>query len=258
VSGAGVSDLKIRALVGSFAAAVALVAILAGGWLLWAFVALVALVALSEWSGLAGASVVRTGAAFVLLAIVLIVASPGSWGPQRDTVALLAMAGIIAAMFVGSGRIGWGLLYAGLPAIALLFLRGLPQGFAFALWTILIVIATDTGAYFAGRAIGGPKLSPKLSPKKTWAGLIGGMVAALIVGAAVGIAFELPRATLWLGAPLAVMAQIGDLYESALKRAAGVKDSGRLLPGHGGVLDRIDGLVPVAVLVAAIVAGGVL
>ena len=255
---AGSSDLKIRTLVGGIAAAVALAALLVGGWALWGFVTIVALVALAEWCGLASVGVARTGIVLALLAIVMIVTSPVSWGAERDTVASLAMAGIIAAMFVGSGRAGWGILYAGLPAIGLLFLRGLPQGFGLALWTVLIVIVTDTGAYFAGRAIGGPKLSPRLSPKKTWAGLAGGMIAALLIGAAVGAMFDLPRATLWLGAPLAVLAQIGDLYESALKRKAGVKDSGRLLPGHGGVLDRIDGLVPVVILVAALAAGYVL
>jgi len=138
----------------------------------------------------------------------------------------------------------------------LLFLRAIPNGVAFALWTLLVVILTDTGAYFAGRAIGGPKLSPRLSPNKTWAGLVGGMIAAGIGGAIVAVVFRLPAPLLWLGAPLAVAAQAGDLYESALKRAAGVKDSGRLLPGHGGVLDRIDGLVPVATIMGALVAGG--
>ncbi|PZU08647.1 MAG: phosphatidate cytidylyltransferase [Sphingomonas sp.] len=258
MAGTGVSDLKTRALAGLVAAAVALGALAAGGWLLWAFVTVVAVIALAEWCGLAGAHVARAAIALVLLAGVLILSSPGSWGPERDTVAVLSIAAIVAAMMVGSSRIGWGLVYAGAPAIALLFLRGLPQGFAMALWTIVIVILTDTGAYFSGRAIGGPKLSPKLSPNKTWAGLVGGMAAALIGGAILGLAFGLPGATLWLGAPLAVVAQGGDLYESALKRKAGVKDSGHILPGHGGILDRIDGLIPVATLVAALVAGGVL
>ncbi|MDO6412978.1 phosphatidate cytidylyltransferase [Sphingomonas sp. BIUV-7] len=254
----GVSDLGTRALVGSLAAIVALAALVAGGWLLWAFVAIVAAIALLEWAALAGSATARTAIALGLFAIVLLVASPGSWGPVRDTVALLSILAIVAAMAVGSGKVGWGLIYAGAPAISLLFLRSQPQGFGLALWTILIVILTDTGAYFVGRAVGGPKLSPKLSPKKTWAGLLGGMVAALLGGAAVGAMFGLPGATLWLGAPLAIVAQAGDLYESALKRQAGVKDSGRLLPGHGGILDRIDGLVPVAALVATLVAGGVL
>jgi phosphatidate cytidylyltransferase len=256
MAAAGVSDLKTRALAGIAAAVVALGALIAGGWLLWGFVTIVAMIALVEWNGLAGAAVTRAVLSLLLFFFVLVLASPALWGPVRDTVALLAVMAIVAAMFVGSPRIGWGLIYAGAPAIALLSLRSLPQGFALALWTLLIVILTDTGAYFAGRAIGGPKLWPKLSPNKTWAGLGGGMAAALLGGAIVGFAFGLPAVTLWLGAPLAVVAQAGDLYESALKRKAGVKDSGRVLPGHGGVLDRIDGLIPVASLVAALVAGG--
>jgi phosphatidate cytidylyltransferase len=250
------TDLKTRALAGLAAAAVALGALAGGGWLLWAFVTIVAMIALVEWSGLAGAAPVRTVIALILFFGVLVLASPLVWGATRDTLAVLAVAAIVVAMFVGSPRVGWGLIYAGAPAIALLSLRALPHGFALALWTVLVVILTDTGAYFSGRAIGGPKLSPALSPNKTWAGLLGGMVAALIGGALVGTALGLPRATLWLGAPLAVVSQAGDLYESALKRKAGVKDSGRLLPGHGGILDRIDGLIPVACLVATLVAGG--
>jgi phosphatidate cytidylyltransferase len=253
---AGVSDLKTRAMAGLVAGAVALGALVAGGWLLWAFVTAIAVIALAEWCGLAGATVARMAFAIILFAGVLVVASPIVWGAVRDTVALLAVVGIVVAMFVGSPRIGWGLIYTGAPAIALLSLRGLPSGVGWALWTMLVVILTDTGAYFAGRGIGGPKLSPKLSPNKTWAGLGGGMMAALIAGAIVGKAFELPGATFWLGAPLAIVAQAGDLYESALKRKAGVKDSGRILPGHGGVLDRIDGLIPVAAVVATLVAGG--
>ncbi|QJU59563.1 phosphatidate cytidylyltransferase [Sphingomonas sp. AP4-R1] len=255
MAGGGVSDLKTRALAGGAAAIVALVALVAGGWLLWAFVTIVAMIALAEWSGLAGAAAARAAMALVLFFVALVIASPDFWGPTRDTVALLSVMAIVVAMFVGSPRIGWGLIYAGAPAIALLSLRALPQGFALALWTVLIVILTDTGAYFAGRAIGGPKLWPKLSPNKTWSGLGGGMAAALVGGAAIALAFALPGACLWLGAPLAIVAQAGDLYESALKRRAGVKDSGRVLPGHGGILDRIDGLIPVASLVAILVAG---
>jgi phosphatidate cytidylyltransferase len=132
------------------------------------------------------------------------------------------------------------------------------------------VIATDVGAYFTGRAVGGPKVAPRISPNKTWAGLLGGMVAsgawcALVVAianqllAALGGGSHAPsfadalfssRAAVGLaiGAALAVAAQAGDFLESWLKRRAGVKDSSRLLPGHGGVFDRIDGFIPVAII----------
>ena len=115
------------------------------------------------------------------------------------------------------------------------------------------VMATDTGAYYAGHLIGGPKIWPSVSPKKTWAGSVGGLAAAvavcLVAGAAWGQASLLAFGT--LGACLSVASQMGDFMESSLKRAAGIKDSGNLLPGHGGILDRIDGVLP-AVLVFAL------
>jgi phosphatidate cytidylyltransferase len=116
-----------------------------------------------------------------------------------------------------------------------------------------LVWATDIGAFFAGRSIGGPKLAPKLSPNKTWAGLIGGIVAASLLAIVLHVQYGLPwRMT--LATPfLAVLAQGGDLYESWLKRRAGVKDSGNILPGHGGLLDRLDGVVPVAPVAALLV-----
>jgi phosphatidate cytidylyltransferase len=149
-----------------------------------------------------------------------------------------------------------GVGYIGTAAIGILFLRDQPLGFALALWALAIVWATDIGAFFVGRAIGGPKLAPTISPKKTWAGLIGGMVAAAIIGGVIAQIGHLPTRALWLAPILAVVAQVGDLIESGMKRRVGTKDSGRILPGHGGLLDRIDGMLPVAILVAALVANG--
>jgi len=152
----------------------------------------------------------------------------------------------------GAGRflaIAAGALYIGLAAAALIQLS-----VAVLIGVIAVVIATDTGAYFSGRTIGGPKIAPSISPSKTWAGLFGGMIAAGLVSAAfflfnvgevrlsamTGIAFA-------IGAVLAVVAQAGDFFESWLKRRAHVKDSSNLIPGHGGVFDRVDGLLPVAI-----------
>lgn len=136
-----------------------------------------------------------------------------------------------------------------------------------------ITVFTDTGAYFTGRALGGPKIAPRISPSKTWAGLIGGMIAAaawvFIWVAAIdarlpwlgprfeiglNLSFENTTGGILLGAFLAVVAQAGDFLESWLKRRAGVKDSSRLIPGHGGVFDRIDGMVPVAIVAGLIAA----
>lgn len=140
-----------------------------------------------------------------------------------------------------------GLPYIALPVAGLLLLRGQPEiGFALTLWTFLVVWTTDIGAYFTGRTFGGPKLAPAISPGKTWSGLIGGMVASALVGGIFAAQADLPPLCLWLGAPFAALAQAGDLFESWLKRRAGLKDSGSILPGHGGMLDRLDGLVPVA------------
>lgn len=151
----------------------------------------------------------------------------------------------------------YGFFYCLLPAVALLWIReraeyqGIGAGFDLLIWVFLVVWSTDIGAYFAGRAIGGPKLAPSISPNKTIAGLIGGVVSAALMAGAWVYYVRLPAPLLWLSVPLAVSAQLGDLFESGLKRRAGFKDSGTWLPGHGGLLDRLDGLVPVAVMTAA-------
>lgn len=153
----------------------------------------------------------------------------------------------------GLGRIAGllgGLVYVALAASALV---QLPVGVL--LGVLLVVIATDTGAYFSGRTFGGPKIAPRISPSKTWAGLLGGMLAAGLVSAGMFVwntgEPEL-RPMLFIafaiGAVLAVLAQAGDFFESWLKRRAEVKDSSNLIPGHGGVFDRVDGLLPVAIV----------
>jgi phosphatidate cytidylyltransferase len=151
--------------------------------------------------------------------------------------------------------------YVGFGAFALLAMPRLAL-----IVTMATVIVTDVGAYFAGRAIGGPKIAPRISPSKTWAGLAGGMIAAAalmtLVAIEFGPAFDKqammppysvrPEYVVFgglVGAGLAVAAQAGDFLESWLKRKAGAKDSSRLIPGHGGVLDRVDGLLPVALIV---------
>lgn len=151
---------------------------------------------------------------------------------------------------------GVGAAYVGVPILCLWWLREQPQGAAWVMWTLLVVWATDVGGYFAGKGIGGPRLVPRLSPKKTWAGLFGGMALALV--AATGFAnFVSLGSLLWL-APgavlLAAWSQAGDIAESAVKRYFEVKDSGSLIPGHGGLLDRVDGLVFAAPAVALFLA----
>ena len=145
-----------------------------------------------------------------------------------------------------AGWIAFGLPYVGGGGLALLALRTAPLGCAgLAFYLLAVVWGTDIGAYMAGRLIGGPRLAPVLSPSKTWAGLFGGMALAVILGyfaAEIGGAGH-PAVALALSPVLALAAQAGDLFESYFKRRANVKESGDLIPGHGGVLDRIDGLV---------------
>ena len=129
-------------------------------------------------------------------------------------------------------------------------------GVTAALWVFGMVWATDIGAYFAGRAFGGARLAPKVSPSKTWSGLIGGMVAALVVGSTIADRGGITGVPLWIGLAMGLVAQLGDLGESWMKRRAGVKDSGKLIPGHGGLFDRVDGLLPVALILGALAFAG--
>jgi phosphatidate cytidylyltransferase len=152
-------------------------------------------------------------------------------------------------------RRGFAIVYVLAALIALLWLRHQPgSGRETVLWIVAIVWATDIGAYFLGTIAGGVKLAPRISPGKTWSGLIGGMCWAAVASAGIGWGFEQGAtfALAGIGAVLAVVAQMGDLLESAAKRSVGVKDSGSLIPGHGGVLDRVDGLIAVLVAVAAL------
>ncbi|CAN5770557.1 phosphatidate cytidylyltransferase [soil metagenome] len=145
------------------------------------------------------------------------------------------------------------IVYTLAALVALLWLRHQPaDGRETIVWIIACIWATDIGAYVVGRAAGGAKLAPRISPGKTWSGLFGGMAWAAVASAAVGYAFGMGDtiALAAIGAGLAVVGQIGDLVESAAKRGAGVKDSGTLIPGHGGILDRIDGLIAVLLVVA--------
>lgn len=178
-----------------------------GGWVFILFVNLAALIMIREWNALVGDNVVER----VL-----------------------------------------GMFYVAVPCACLIWLRGLEveghsqAGLFIAIYLIATVSATDIGAYFTGRQFGGPKLAPTISPGKTWAGLGGGCLAAGIVGAACYAYNPFPVSFIGgfaLGLVLALVAQGGDLLESWMKRRAGVKDSGTLLPGHGGLLDRVDGYI---------------
>jgi len=174
---------------------------------------------------------------------------------------LVLAALLTLALFVVAGAgharhrqlLAFGIPYIVFGSIALLWVRGVPDdGLGLLIYLLFAVWATDIGAYAAGRTIGGPKLAPRISPKKTWAGLIGGMIAAAAFGSGVALAFGAARPgfAALLAAGLAVVSQAGDLFESGVKRHFDVKDSGHLIPGHGGLLDRVDGLIVAAPLFA--------
>lgn len=264
------SDLPTRFAAGVLMIAVALAATLLGGWAFRALVAAAAAVMTVEWCNLKGIGRRWAYAAAALLVAALMIAIeyyfPNA-APALDDGSVLVIdaedflvslwgigaLGVVAILLGAVGRrvsLGWGIFYIGAPAFALMVV-----GWAYAplvLWVFAVTWATDIVAYGAGRSIGGPKLAPRISPNKTWAGLIGGMAGAALFGWLIAWYFELGMPFLWIGAALGLAAQLGDLYESWEKRRAGVKDSGRLLPGHGGVLDRLDGLLPVALLTLAI------
>jgi phosphatidate cytidylyltransferase len=196
---------------------------------------------------------VRTLTGLILIVAALLVAFQGGY------LLAVVVAGIATLMFYEWTRLtrGWGaawyvggFVYALLPALALLWIRE-RSGIELLLWVFIVTWSTDIGAYFAGRRFGRRKLAPSISPGKTVEGLYGGIAAATLLGGAWAYATHLGAALFALAPILAITAQAGDLFESAIKRRAGVKDSGAWLPGHGGVLDRLDGLVPVAVLTAA-------
>jgi phosphatidate cytidylyltransferase len=226
----------------------------AGGWLWATLVTLAAIGLFLEWLTVVGlAGVTRVGVSGVVaLAVAGFCLAIG-----RIDVALIVLAiGLVVAVSIAPERRNWvaaGFLYAAAAEIASVLVRLDPvKGFAALMFVLLIVWVTDSGGYFAGRGIGGPKLWPKVSPKKTWAGAAGGFAASLAVAAGFA-AFGLGNTgpLLMLSAALSVVSQSGDLFESAVKRRFGVKDSGHIIPGHGGLMDRLDGFVA-AVVVAAL------
>ena len=245
-------ELAIRAVVGVALIAAAVIAELLGGFALWLLVTLMALGIMHEWAQLTGRTKNRKLAMYALT-IPLAIMCPWAAGPSFLALGLIFGAAMFMMAIDQSSKLGIGILYAGLPALAILYLRETDNGMLRVFWALALVWATDIGAYFSGRAIGGPKLWPKYSPKKTWAGLIGGCLAAFAFSTILHIYADLDSLFVLLSVPLAVLAQAGDLFESRLKRNAGVKDSGRIFPGHGGVMDRLDGLMPVAPAVALVV-----
>ena len=253
--GAVPGNLKWRIISGSVLAAIALAFAYAGAKPFALLVLVVALFLSWEWGrmvrGTASDLAFYVHAVAVSAAIVLAVA-----GYAAISIAVLVTAAIIMiplAFGRGARLSALGIFYVGVPAVALLWLRAdEPYGFAALLLVFAIVWSSDIAAYAAGRAIGGPKLWPRVSPKKTWSGFIGGCLAAGAAACAFTPFLEgaSPVRLALTGIGLALVAQLGDLAESALKRLFGRKDASSLIPGHGGFMDRMDSIVAVATVAA--------
>lgn len=249
----GSRNLLMRVLAAVVLAPLAIAIAYAGGWLWAVLVTLAAIGLYVEWLTIVGAAramrVVALGVAALLVAGFCLAAG------RIDAAFVVLAVGLIVVALISPERRSWtatGFVYAAAALIASVAVRLDPVwGFTALMFVLLIVWVTDIGGYFAGRGIGGPKLWPRVSPKKTWAGAIGGFVASLVVAAGF-VAFDLGKAAplLLLAAGLSIASQLGDLFESAVKRRFGVKDSSQIIPGHGGLLDRLDGFVAAVVLAA--------
>ncbi|MEZ5849299.1 MAG: phosphatidate cytidylyltransferase [Hyphomicrobiaceae bacterium] len=245
-------DLLPRLLSGLVLAAVAIGLTWASHWSFAALVLAVSLIVSWEWSRIVRGATNDT--IFVIQVVCVSAAAALSVVGLPLLALVMLLVGVILAALQGFGEAGRlsaiGVLYAGLPAIALIWLRAQPAlGLQATLYLLLCVWASDTGAYFSGRLVGGPKLMPKVSPSKTWSGFLGAIASSALVGLIFAAAQPLVsmQRCIVTAALIAIVSQAGDLVESSLKRRFGVKDTSSLIPGHGGFMDRVDGLIAAAI-----------
>ncbi|MEP6341835.1 MAG: phosphatidate cytidylyltransferase [Maricaulaceae bacterium] len=256
-------NIGVRAITALLMGGVAIIPFYFGGVFWMILVGLVAGGAVWEWVRMTETTPTKIAYIIPILGVILVMLGSHLEAYQTTFIFATLTAAIAALERIrrnGAIWAGLGFLYIAIPAILLVYLRGKTSGVAATgfkdlIFVILVVIAADTGAYFGGSYFQGPKMAPKLSPNKTWSGFFSGMIFAPFIGCIVGliIGFSAIHAAI-IALPIMVFSVVGDFLESALKRKLKVKDTGGLLPGHGGVLDRVDSLMMAVVFVALIMA----
>jgi phosphatidate cytidylyltransferase len=260
------SELALRVTSALVMAVLALGSAWTGGWLFSLFWTVAALLVLKEWVGVLGLSARRLPVWLIGAVGIAVAGAFAELGhlarPEILAAALLAACAAAALAPERRRLMGLGVLYAAIIAVVPTALRHDPaHGLIAIFWIFAVVWLTDIGAYFAGRSIGGPKLWPRVSPKKTWSGFVGGVTAGTIgavlvvhlVGGAIGQAWFGGFRLMVLSLVAAILSQGGDLLESAMKRRFDVKDSSHLIPGHGGVMDRLDSFWAVCLFIGLVV-----
>jgi len=247
------SNLFIRVIAALILAPLTIMVVFAGGWLWILLVTAVAVGLFYEWHTIVNPQ--REPRVFAVGVIALELIGLALWFGWNGVAFVTAIIAPTLIALLSTERRGWnvgGFVYAAAALIASVLVRLDPAiGFYALVFPLLIVWVTDIGGYFAGRTFGGPKLAPRISPKKTWAGAIGGLVLSIVIAlAAAWLGWGRLVPLLIVGILLSIVSQFGDLFESWVKRQFDVKDSSQIIPGHGGLLDRLDGFVAAIVLAA--------
>lgn len=258
------AELRRRILSAAILLPVVLLAVQFGGAAMAVLVIATAGILGWEWSRLCGFAPPHIAGPLLTVGAMVAVATAYFSGSHAGVTLAMALIGAAIALWAVAALpkrrlalwFGLGFVCIGVPWVALLWLRS--QGAEFVFWVLFVTWAADIGAFFVGRSVGGPKLAPAISPNKTWSGFFGGLVAAVAVGA-LYVAFHqgsMPGAAALAAVPVALAAVVGDLAESGLKRHFGAKDAGNLIPGHGGLFDRVDALLLTAPAAALLLIAG--
>lgn len=257
------SNLTLRVISALIMLPVAIYLILNGGLPFFILINFLTILVLMEWNGITAGKPFSLVVAVQILCAVLIMLQINFGSPYISLAIASSIVSVIATAYLIKVKIMWavlGFLYAFIPSASFLIINANAGGYVI-LWMMIVIWSMDTGAYFAGKNIGGPKMSPKISPNKTWSGLIGGTITAMLISTIYVILIENQNVKIFedatilfiLSGVLALLSQVGDLAESAVKRKFSVKDSGTIIPGHGGIMDRLDGILFVAPVVALVV-----